>query len=339
MVTSRADTVSKEKERLVKEIINWSRSDEKVLNIVTVPYSKCDIFEELIYKCIREERTILFIANDNDGIKCIVDILKGSNFTQYSCSFEGMKKVREDKPLVITTVDNALSVQKNYYLVIYDDINSLSKYSKFEMLDLLSYFYKTSRIICRSMEAIFQNAQTIDIPLIEKGMPIIEPRIITTRLDLNREIPTVIYDYLKWSISCRRNVVVLTPDDEISTKVHEYLLSIKEDLSTSMLLYSDTRSRELQYFLDKIKGIIVTHNIDILKMRLSNTDFIVYFAESRVFECKKLVFICSKVSSAAGENLGEVILLSNDISRDMESSKDIIRGFNKQIWDMGLLGS
>lgn len=337
MVISRVDTAVKEKERLVKEILSWSRSDEKVLNIVTVPFSKCDVFEEIIFKYLREGKTVLYITNDDAGIKSIVDILKRRNFNDYSCNLEGIKKIREDNPLVITAAEGAIYIQRNYDLVIYDDIVSLSKYSRFEILDLLAFFYKSGRIICRSMECIFQNALCIEVPLREKGVPLIEPRIITTRLDLSKEIPAVIYDYLVWSISCDKNVIILTPDEEISSRVHEYLLNIKDNLFTNVFLYKDIRNRELQYFLDKRKGIVVTHNIDIIKMKLSNTDFVVYYAEDRSFEYKKLVYLCSKASDIVKNNLGEVILLSNDISRDMENCRDIIRRFNKQIWDMGLV--
>ena len=337
MVISRSDTAVKEKERLVKEILSWNRSDEKVLNIVTVPFSKCDVFEEIIFKYIREGKSVLYITNDDIGIKALVEMLKRRDFNGYSCNLEGITKVKEDNSLVIIAAEGAISIRKSYDLVIYDDIVSFSKYNKFEMLDLLAFFYKTSKIICRSMECVFQNAPCIEVPLREKGVPIIEPRIITTRLDLSRELPAVIYDYLVWSISCDKNVIILTPGEEMSVRVHEYLLNIKENLFTNVFLFKDIRNRELQYFLDKRKGIVVTHNIDIIKMKLSNTDFIVYYAEDRNFEYKKLVYLCSKASDGVINNLGEVILLSNDISRDMENCRDIIRRFNKQIWDMGLV--
>jgi late competence protein required for DNA uptake (superfamily II DNA/RNA helicase) len=337
MIISRSDAAVKEREKIVKAILNWSRENDKVLNIVTTPFNKCDVFEDLIFKYLKEGKTILYIVNDDIGIKYVVDILKHRSYTEYCSNIEGIKRIRENKPLVITTVDSAISVQNNYDLVIYDDISSLSKLSRLEILDLLSFFYKNSRIICRSIESVFQNAPCIEVPPMEEGIPLIEPRIITTRLDLNKEIPTVIYDYLIWSLSCQRNVIILTADEDMSARVHQYLLNIREDLFTNIFLVKDTRNKDLQYFLDKRKGIVVTHDVDIVKLKISNTDFIVYFAESRIFEYKKLVYICSKASSTLQSNLGEVILLSNDISRDMENCRDIIRRFNKHIWDMGLV--
>lgn len=339
MVMSGTNSTLKEKERLIKDITLWNRGNDKVLNIITVPYNKSDVFEEIIFKYLKEERKVLYISNDDEGTKDLIDLLKSKNFRNYNCVLENLKRLNEGKPLIITTYDNALTMQESYDLVIYDDDSSFSKYSRFEILDLLSTFYKTSsRIICRSIECIFQNAPCIEMPLCEKGMPIIEPRIITTRLDLTREIPSVIYDYLKWSIKSSRNVVIFTPGEEISERVREYLMNIKETLLTNILMYSDVREKEVKYFLEKRKGIVVTHNIDIMKMNLSHTDFIVYIAEDRIFEYKKLVNICSKASNVDENTSGEVILLSNDISRDMENCRDIIRRFNKQIWDLGLIG-
>ncbi|WP_163195699.1 hypothetical protein [Clostridium thermarum] len=337
MIISHSDTAVKERERIVKAILNWSRENEKALNIITVPYSKCNIFEELIFKYLSEGKTILYIVNDDIGINYIVDILKKRSFTEYCSNMERIKRVRENKQLVIAAVYCVLSLQSSYDLVIYDDTSSLSKLSRLEILDLLSYFYKSSRIICRSIESIFQNAPCIEVPPLEESKPLIEPRIITTRLDLSKEIPTVIYDYLMWSLSCQRNVIVLTADEEMSERVYQYLLNIKDELLTNIFLAKDIKNRELQYFLNKRRGIIVVHNQNIIKLKLSNTDFIVYHAESRVFEYKKLVYICSKASSILQGNLGEVILLSNDISRDMENCRDIIRRFNKHIWDIGLV--
>ena len=338
MVISRADTALREKERLIKDITIWNRGNDKVLNIIAIPYNKSDVFEEIMFKYLNDNRKVLYIANDDEGVKGILDILKTKNYKEYRCILEKLKNVHEDKLLMITTYHNALCIQGIYDLVIYDDGSGFSQFSRYEILDLLSTFYNTeSRIICRSIECIYQNSPCIYMPLREKGTPLIEPRIITTRLDLTREIPSVIYDYLKWSISSKRNVIIVTPEKEISERLNEYLLSIKENLITNILMYENVREKEVKYFLEKRKGIIVTHSMDIMKMSFSNTDFIIYLAEDRIFEYKKLVYICSKASNVDEDALGEVILLSNEISRDMESCRDIIRGFNKQIWDLGLI--
>ena len=40
-------------------------------------------------------------------------------------------------------------------------------------------------------------------------------------------------------------------------------------------------------------------------MKLTNTDFIIYFAEDKAFEYKKLVYVCSKASNLQESNLGK----------------------------------
>ncbi|NLM35454.1 MAG: hypothetical protein GX206_08445 [Clostridiales bacterium] len=336
MVMLRIDTDLKEKERIIKAIRNWSRSDEKALNIVSVPYSKYDVFEDIILKYTSERRKVLYIANDEESIRQRVNSLKERGFEDYCYTMEGSNRVKEGKALVLLTNKVCRLVKDLYDLVIYDDIGGFPKYNKFEILDLLSVFYKNSRIICRSIENVFQNAKSIQVPCRDVGSPLIEPRVITTRLDLNKEIPIVVYEYLQWSIKSNRNVIILTPGEEVSQRVQEYLLNIKDGLGTNVLLYKN-KSKQLKYFLEKKKGIIVTHNMDIINMKLSKTDFIIYFAENKVFEYKKLVYVCSKASNAQDNNLGEVLFLSKDVSRDMENCKEIIRRFNKLIWDMGLV--
>ena len=49
MVISRADTALREKERLIKDITIWNRGNDKVLNIIAIPYNKSDVFEEIMF--------------------------------------------------------------------------------------------------------------------------------------------------------------------------------------------------------------------------------------------------------------------------------------------------
>lgn len=336
MAILRIDTNLREKERIIKAIRNWSRGEEKVLNIVAIPYNKYDVFEDIIIKYTYERKKVLYIANDEESIRQTVTSLKNTGFQDYCYSLEGSSRVKEGRSLVLLTNRLCRLVKNNYDLVIYDDIGGFPKYNKFEILDLLSIFYKNSRIICRSIEDVFKNAKSIYVPCKDKISPLIEPRVITTRLDINKEIPIVIYEYLQWSIKSNRNVIILTPGEDISQRVQEYLLSIKDGLGTNVLHFKN-KNKQLRYFLEKKKGIIVTHNMDIINMKLTNTDFIIYFAEDKAFEYKKLVYVCSKASNLQESNLGEVLFLSKDISRDMENCKEIIRRFNKLIWDMGLV--
>ena len=51
-------------------------------------------------------------------------------------------------------------------------------------------------------------------------LPIIEPRVITrTRINLNIDIPLVVFDYLNWSIMSNRKVIIFfTPDEKKSRR-------------------------------------------------------------------------------------------------------------------------
>jgi len=69
---------------------------------------------------------------------------------------------------------------------------------------------------------------------------------------------------------------------------------------------------------------------------INDIDIIVINAENSRFDYKKIVYLCGKVG-AREKYLGEVILISREVSDDMEKAKDITRYFNKLVWERGLL--
>ena len=60
MAILRIDTNLREKERIIKAIRNWSRGEEKVLNIVAIPYNKYDVFEDIIIKYTYERKGAIY---------------------------------------------------------------------------------------------------------------------------------------------------------------------------------------------------------------------------------------------------------------------------------------
>ena len=73
---------------------------------------------------------------------------------------------------------------------------------------------KSTKLIVYSIESILNNKREIFLPVKDNRIPIMEPRTILTRIDINKDIPFVIYEYLKWSINSDRKVIICVPDEE-----------------------------------------------------------------------------------------------------------------------------
>jgi late competence protein required for DNA uptake (superfamily II DNA/RNA helicase) len=340
MIPCRAIGIDYEKEKVSMVLLNWIAGKEKILNIVSVPYNSSVIFMEVILRMASEEKKILYITEETEGHVHIIDCIKRfTGFRDYTYVRRVGSKAKTSSRLYITNYSTALKLEDNFELVIYDDTSNFPKYSKYEILELLAAYYRDgSKVICRSVETVFQNARTLDIPIKDCRTPLAEPRIITTRIDVNKDIPYVVYEYLTWSLKSERKVIIFVPDGDKAENVYRYLLNFKESLHNNIMHFKDKSDlKQIQNFIRNKKGIIVMDCINELDMDLKDTDIMVYFADDRVFDYKKLIYFCGKVGKNPGGGSGEVIFLAKDSTKDMETAKEMTRSFNKQAWELGLL--
>jgi late competence protein required for DNA uptake (superfamily II DNA/RNA helicase) len=340
MIPFKSVGVAQAREKINLELINWISGKEKILNIISIPYNSAMIFTDIILNIISENKRILYITEENErNINIIECIKKGSSFRDYSYLRKNNSRLNTATHLLISNYERALQIDINYDYVIYDDIGSFPKYSKFEILELLATYYKNgSRIVCRSIEPIFQNARIIDIPIKDSRTPIAEPRIITTRIDVNKDIPYVAYEYLVWSIKSDRKVIIYVPDEERAENVYKYLINLRDSLHNNIMYFKNIDDLKLlQNFIKNKKGIIIMDCMNELDVDFKDTDIMVYFADDRVFDYKKLIYFCGKVGRTSDSGSGEVVFLARESTKDMEIAKDIARSFNKQAWELGLL--
>jgi late competence protein required for DNA uptake (superfamily II DNA/RNA helicase) len=282
----------------------------------------------------------LFITNEEyEKIDIIENMKKHTSFRDYSYIRKGIGTSNIRASLIISNHENALSCSQEFGLVIYDDVSSFSEYRKYEILDILALHCREgAKVICRSIEPVFQNAPYIEIPIKDCRLPLAEPRIITTRIDVNKEIPYVVYEYLNWSIESDRKVLILVPDEERGENVYSYLSIFREKLHNNIIYFNESTSKKsVINFMKNRRGVIIMRFDEELNINLVDTDIMVYFADDKCFDYKRLVYICGKVGRSPGLGNGEVIFLAREITKEMEIAKDIARGFNKQAWEMGLL--
>lgn len=332
--------LSMEKEKISKEILKYSLEGKKRIDIVSVFYNSSDILLEVIIAYANEKKDILYITNEEEAsIDIIYFINKFSNLGKYVYSPEtSYSSVNEY--LHICNHENALKLHEKFDLVIYNDIRSFPKYSKQQIKSILLKMCKGESIaIAYSIENVLGDSDSISFPLKSNKIPIIEPRIITTRINLSMDIPLVVYEYLNWSIISNRKVIIFTPDEEKASAVFEYLSNFKAKLSENLFLFISKKSDATIpiKFMNKTKGIIVTNDFEESYLEFHAVDVIVYFADNIKFNHKQLLYLSSKVGRYENIQRGEAIFLANALTMQMDKAKNMAREFNEKAWEKGLL--
>lgn len=339
MITYKTSSFVNYNEKVSESIFNWCLGKERALNIISPPYNSPSIFlKAIMYFLERNKRVLYITGEDEEDIKILNSIKKHTNFRNYT--YVRNSFVPANSSLIICNYKNAVRLKDKYDLVIYDDINSFPQYHSYEILDLIiKCMDDNGRTICFSVESIFKNVRDIIIPTRSNKRPIAEPRYVITRIDLNKDMPYMIYDYLNFSVENNRKVIIYLPDSERVHNIFSYLYNFKSSLSKNIMYYIHGESDEklLYNFSTMKRAILVTNDFKERLISLKDTDVVVYFADDTIFDYKKLVYFCGKVGRSETLRAAEVIFLANSISEDMDKAKDIIRYFNKEAWELGLL--
>lgn len=332
-------SIKEMRENIIKEISYWSLSKEKFLNIISPPYNLSEIFGEIILSFVKLNKKILYITNEEAGnIKIIENIKNKSDFKKYT--YYKKNSDYKDSTLVISEHKIMNNIKEKFDLVIYDDIKSFSFYTNRQISKAAMCMCKNEgKIIAYSIERIFPNSREIVFPIRENCCPIIEPKFISTRINLNKDIPYVAYEYIKWSIETNRKVVVYVPSEDKVKDVYEYLSKYCSKFTRSTLSFIKSKANKKDlYNLKKIKdGIVITNNFHDIHFKLRNINVMVFFSDDSYFNYKKLVYLCAKVGKNENKYKGEVIFLGKYDTEDIDKAKDITRYFNKEAWEMNLL--
>jgi late competence protein required for DNA uptake (superfamily II DNA/RNA helicase) len=329
-----------ERDKISKEVLKYSLSGKKRIDVVSMFYNSSDILLETIITYANEKKDILYITNEEEGsidIVCFVE--KFSNLGKHELS-PGANYSSVNEYLHICNHKSALKFHRKFDLVIYNDIRNFPKYSKQQIKNVILKMCKSEgTAIAYSVENILSEDASIIFPLKNNKTPIIEPRIITTRINLNLDIPLVVYEYLNWSMLSNRKVIIFTPDEEKASAVFGYLSNFKEKLSKDLFLFISNKSDANipVKFMNKEKGIIVTNDFEESYLEFHAVDVIVYFADNIRFNHKQLLYLSSKVGRHDNIQRGEAIFLANVETIQMDKAKSMARDFNEKAWEKGLL--
>ena len=326
------------KKRISENIVKWSRTKDTFLNFISVPYNSTEVFLGVIEEYARQNENIIYITNEEIGnIDIMTNIKKYTNFTDY-CYVKECKSNLNCK-LQICNFENAAKLEDKFELVIYDDISSFSLYNKYEICKLISKLtHKDSKVIIYSIESIVENSKKLFLPAKDGGL-IIEPRTILTRLNMNKEMPFLVYDYLKWSISIGKKIIIYVPSeykiDKVASYMHKYCKSLVQDI---VCFANGESNKKLIYkFLQTKNSILITNCFEETTLNSKNSQLIVYFADDINFTYKEFVYLCGSVGRGEKDLKEEVILVSNIETEEIEKAKSITSNFNREAWNMGLL--
>ncbi|HDK7175810.1 TPA: competence protein ComF [Clostridium botulinum] len=329
---------SKKEYEFSEVILNWCKGREKFLNVVSIPYNTTNFFVDSILYLIKNRNNILYITNEEEkSIDIIQNIKRISDFRQYS--YIRKSKLDIVSNLKVTNFNVAFNMDEKFDFIIYDDLSSYANHNKDSIKDLiLSKLTNEGKCIMYSIENLFTNSRSIYIPFKKDRMPIIEPRTLLTRINISREIPFIIYDYMKWSFQSKRKVIIYTPSHFISKNLYNYFKNYINKIDVNVILDMELDSNKSLVNFEKMKeGIFITNLFYDGFSKLKDTDLIIYGSDKNKFNYKELIYLCGTVGRGEYDFKGEIIFLANTETVHMEKAKNIIRAFNKEAWELGFL--
>ncbi len=318
---------------LKKKIKNYLDNEEAMLTILGKPLQSNEVLYDVVKDiiCNRHGSVLYIWGNSNVDKELISYINKKSKYYAYT------REDIVDKKLVFMNYKYLYNINKNYDLIIIDDVSSYSKLSKenFQSFHEKLKRYSKKIILYSSINhGEFQNA--ISMLNLEDKKMLTEPRVITTRIDLRSDIPYFLYEYILWFKNNSKNVVTYVPYFEDINIIYDYYKE-RIDLSGVKLLKSTDEKLNTNVFNFKDKSIFLITNKIGEVLETPNIDgIIVLSADNKIIDYKKILFMCSKVCRRDNE-FSEVILVCREETENIEKAREVTRSFNKKIWEEGYL--
>lgn len=321
----------KELSNVFKKINKWYSKKTKVLSIKTRPFNNIDIFSNIINTVLCEHRTVLYVFCSKEEKYVNEKKKELYEFIGNEICINNL-----ESRFLCTVIDDINSIDNSYDLVIFDDISLFSKVSNDYIRDSIENIYwKSEKIIIYSSEFIFPIGEKIELPYMKSSNPIVEPRFINTRIRLEENIPLSLFEYFKWFRENKKRVVIVVPTEEKLNKVYNHYYNILKDLNIRVLRYS--KNQDFKFIKEVIDGysnslFIVTNCCGQYINYISNLNIIILFADDLYYSYKKILYICSSVDNDSS-TLSEIIMVSKEVSEEMDKAKVIMREFNKRLWE------
>ena len=316
----------------VNKMQQWYNKKVKTLSIIAPPFNTLLIFEKLIVDIVKRHGKVLYIWGEDGENKEILDMIR--KYATIDITHSAMEEGEGLNNINQVNYKNVEKIIGNYELTIFDDISVFSRISKQAIaVKYLWISHLSNKVILYTVDRAITIGDTIEMAHTYKNFPFVEPRVLSTRIDLKQDIPYMVYDYLKWFLDKNKNAIIYVPDEESLNIVYEYYSNKLKIQDTKVICIS--KNEKISRNILKIKDrsvIIITDwlEYEIESYKVENA--IVLFADSKKYNYKKLIYICGKIG-AVNRKLPEVLLVANEITEDMNKAKIIAQGFNKKVWD------
>lgn len=321
----------------VEKIDYWYKKNIRNLTIITVPFNTSCIFSNIINDLSKRGNRILYVWGKNKENKELVTTIREFNSEITHCYSEANKSKCQ---LTFCHYNNLDNIEDKFDLVIFDDITYFSNLNVNELryyLDICNTIGK--RVILYSIEKIALIGEKFELAAYNYKLPFVEPRVLTTRIDLNNDIPYSVYDYLKWFKDNNKKTAIYVPDEEKANMIFNYFEN-KLKLSKAKILKAVSneeikRCERVSKYKDKAI-FIITNRCEELIESCYVDNIVVLFSDYDKFNYKNILYMCGQIRNI-NYNLPEILLVSNSISEDMDKAKEMAREFNKKVWEKRLL--
>ncbi len=232
---------------------------------------------------------------------------------------------------------------KDKDILIFDDVTFISELKDDYLREYINKFDIKKKLIisvnkilkCRSIHEINK-----DLSLFR------EPRIVQTKINLNNDMPHVIFEFIKWFLTNNTPVILMTKDENAALNVYKYMNKYKllSGKISNIYLYKDFDKGN---FINDIKDesyIYITTPKDLRllyeytylnKDFIRNFNLILFFACHNEFTYKTLLNLCG-IGNYLTNCKNEIILVCNYENIEIIMTKVISRSYNKRLWEIGV---
>lgn len=325
----------KELNSAFKKINNWYDKKTKVLTVKTRPFNTSIVFSNLINRVLYNNGKILYVWGCTDK-----EQIKKRKREYYNILIDEQKKNHIGDDIKFITIDLLEEVYDDFDLVIFDDISIFSSISKNRLREAVEdVYWRSSKIIIYSSEYVFPIGSKMELVYLVDNVPIVEPRFVLTRIRLENDIPLALYEYLKWFKKNKKRALIIVSSEYMLNKIYNnYYNTLKND---DIRVVKYVKEQNFGFVEDILEGyndsiFIVTNSIGNYINFIDDLNIVMLFSDNESFSYKEIIYLCGALR-VSNEFLPEILLVSKEISDDMDKSKNITRGFNQSLWERKLL--
>ncbi len=325
----------KELNSAFKKINNWYDKKTKVLTVKTRPFNTSIVFSDLINRVLYDAGKILYVWGFTDK-----EQVKKKKREYYNILIGEKKKKHVGDNIKFITIDSLEEIYDNFDLVIFDDITIFSSVSNDKLREAVEKIYwRARKIIIYSSEYVFPIGSKMELVYLVDNVPIVEPRFVLTRIKLENDIPLTLYEYFKWFKKNKKRVLIIVPSEYMLNKIYNnYYNTLKNDYIRVVKYVKEQNFAVVEDILEGYNDsvFIVTNSIGNYINYIDELNIVILFSDNESFNYKDIIYLCGSLK-VSNEFLPEILLVSKEISEDMDKSKNITRGFNQSLWERKLL--